>query len=70
MLVVYEFPQLFEDTVKERLIRFIAITTSGRVRHLHDTGRLGEFIYPGNKILLRNISGKKEDQLSSYCCVE
>ncbi len=58
MLVVYEFSQLFEDVVKERVNRFVVTTESGRVCHLHDPGRLRELIYPGNKILLRNILGK------------
>lgn len=58
MLIVYEFPPLEEEIVKERINRFLVVTVSGRKCHLHDSGRLKELIYPGNKILVREIKGK------------
>ncbi|EWG06531.1 MAG: DNA-binding transcriptional regulator [Candidatus Aramenus sulfurataquae] len=59
MFVVYEFPELHEEVVKERVNRFLVLTASSRVCHLHDPGRLKELIYPGNRILVREVKGGK-----------
>ncbi|XDF43717.1 DNA/RNA nuclease SfsA [Saccharolobus solfataricus] len=58
-MIVYQFPKLEEETVKERLNRFMVSTQSGKLCHLHDPGRLKELIYPGNKILVREVDGNK-----------
>nr|WP_240938783.1 DNA/RNA nuclease SfsA [Metallosphaera hakonensis] len=50
---------MWEEVVKERPNRFMVITQSGLSCHLHDPGRLKELIYPGNKILVRKLPGKK-----------
>uniref|UniRef100_A0A0F2LPA1 Sugar fermentation stimulation protein homolog n=1 Tax=Candidatus Aramenus sulfurataquae TaxID=1326980 RepID=A0A0F2LPA1_9CREN len=61
MFVVYEFPELHEEVVKERVNRFLVLTASSRVCHLHDPGRLKELIYPGNRILVREVNrGKRK----------
>ena len=56
---VYDFPELWEERVRERPNRFLVITESGRSCHLHDPGRLPELIFPGNRILVRKAEGKR-----------
>ncbi|QGR19845.1 DNA/RNA nuclease SfsA [Stygiolobus azoricus] len=59
-MIVYTFPALKEEIVKERPNRFTVITVSGRKCHLHDPGRLKELIYPGNRILIREVKGNRK----------
>ncbi len=59
-MIVHEFQGLEEDVVDRRLNRFLVRTTSGRMCHLHDPGRLKELIYPGNRILVREASGSPQ----------
>jgi len=59
-VIVYTFPPLKEEVVKERPNRFTVITASGRRCHLHDPGRLKELIYPGNRILIREAKGNRK----------
>ncbi|MCY0882526.1 MAG: DNA/RNA nuclease SfsA, partial [Acidianus infernus] len=60
--LVYEFKEeLHEEIVESRLNRFLVQTKSGKLCHLHDPGRLKELIYPGNKILVRQVEkGKRK----------
>ncbi|MEM1646151.1 MAG: DNA/RNA nuclease SfsA [Ignisphaera sp.] len=44
--------------------RFTVLTQSGRLCHLHDPGRLKELIYPGNRILVREVRGNKRRKTS------
>ncbi|BAB66083.1 DNA/RNA nuclease SfsA [Sulfurisphaera tokodaii] len=59
-MIVYSFPTLYEEIVKARINRFTVVTESEKICHLHDPGRLKELIYPGNKILIRNVNGKRK----------
>ncbi|BDB99219.1 DNA/RNA nuclease SfsA [Saccharolobus caldissimus] len=63
MITVYEFTEtLYEATVIERINRFLVkvkFNNSEIYCHLHDPGRLKELIYPYNKVLIREIKGKK-----------
>jgi sugar fermentation stimulation protein A len=60
VIKVYEFPELWEERVKERPNRFVVVTQSGRVCHVHDPGRLKELLFPGNRILVRRAVGKRK----------
>ncbi|BCU69684.1 hypothetical protein KN1_09810 [Stygiolobus caldivivus] len=59
-MLVYTFPPLKEEVVESRPNRFLVVTKSGRLCHLHDPGRLKELIYRGNKVLIRETQGKRK----------
>ncbi|BBG23281.1 DNA/RNA nuclease SfsA [Sulfuracidifex tepidarius] len=64
--VVYTFPELEEDVVERRENRFLVLMRSGRKCHLHDSGRLEELIYPGNRVLVRRKeTGKTRCQIEA-----
>lgn len=47
----------------------MVLTQSGKLCHLHDPGRLKELIYPGNKILVREVNGNKRKTLCQVTAV-
>ncbi|WP_337860517.1 DNA/RNA nuclease SfsA [Ferroplasma sp.] len=64
------FPELIEAQVISRPNRFLIKATINRAEtdvHIHDPGRLGELIFPGNTLLIRRAEGPKTHYSVTFC---
>ena len=62
MIEVLSLPKDEEGVFLKRINRFVALVKVKNdivKAHVHDTGRLGELLYPGNRVLLKRAYGKE-----------
>ncbi len=62
MIKILSFPGEAEGTLLKRVNRFVGVVKMGEdivEAHIHDTGRLGELLFEGNRVLLKRAANEK-----------